>query len=273
MPTISRIFSSPTEPITRGFYSGFNSIGKITRTPDSRTRNELIKSIDAYSSSNDIIKNLAKDIKILDNKPIGTITDLLELASSHSLLTREVANIEKKYKQNVNNTLIKSIITASQENPAAIKFIDSIINNTDSLTSKAVLAGMPKEFILNKNLAKQLDATSEVMPEIAEKALNGVFFNPYELKGQKDFIQYLNIFTNPNNKPDKIKSIFSEIYPVCEKAEESIPVDLIKYLSSSAPMTQIRENLKIAEEVIKNLGKKAKEFNIIEFITKNINIK
>ena len=274
MSILSKTTSITAKPVTRGFCTGWNNIGRVNRKPDSRTRKELMQSIDAYSQNNETVKNLAKEIKTLDDKTIGTISDLLELASSSELLTEVVANIDKAYKQNVNSTLIKSVMTASKENPEAIKFIDSIINNTDPLTSKAVLAGIPKELILDKSIAKQLTATADVMPNIAKEALDGVFFNPYELKAQKDFIEYLNVFTNPNNKPDKIESIFSEVCPVCDKSKETIPIDdIVQYLQSSAPMTQIRENLKTAEEVIKNLGEKAKNFNIIEFLTKNINIK
>lgn len=273
MSILSKLNPLAAKPVTRGFNTGFNTIGRLKRTPDSRSRKELMQSIDAYSQNNETIKSLAKEIKSLDDKTIGTINDLLELSSSSELLTETVANVDKKFKQNVNKNLIKNIITASKENPDAIKFIDSVINNTDNLTSKAVLAGISKELLLNKNQARQLAATSEVMPNIAKEALDGVFFNPYELKAQKDFIEYLNVFTAPSNKPDKIKSIFSEVCPICEKSKEPIPIDVIQYLQSSAPMTQIRENLKTAEEVIKNLGEKAKDFNIVEFITRNINLK
>lgn len=259
---------SVAEPITRGFCSGWNKVGFVKRNPDTRTRKELLQTIDAYAQKNETVKSLSKEIKSLDDKSMGTIADLLELNRNRSLLTTTVSQVEKAYTQNINNNLIKDVILASKENPAGIKFIDSIINNTDSLTSKATLASLPQKYILNKSIAPQMEATAEVMPEIAKEALDGKFFNPYELTAQKDFINYLNTFVNPENKPDKIKSIFSEVCKVCDRFKENIPIDLIGYLRSSAPMAQIRENLKAAEKVIKELGEKAKNFNIVDFLIK-----
>ena len=104
MSILSKTTSIAAKPVTRGFCTGWNNIGRVNRTPDSRTRKELMQSIDAYSQNNETVKNLAKEIKTLDDKTIGTISDLLELANSLDIVNNADISVDVlDFNQTLNN--------------------------------------------------------------------------------------------------------------------------------------------------------------------------
>ena len=204
-------------PITRNLYPGLQAIGLANRAADNRTRQELIQTIEAYAQNNTVVNNLKSDILKLDNKSIGTVADLLELSCSSELLTPLVSEVNRVYKETVNNDLIQSVIKASKENPKSIKFIDTIINKLDTLSAKYTLAVFPKEIMFDKKVENQLDIVSDIVPNLAKDTISNEFFNPYELKGQRKFVNYLAFFVNQDKEPQKIQCLFSKLIKFCDR--------------------------------------------------------
>lgn len=65
------------------------------------------------------------------------------------------------------------MVKSSKENPEGMDLVNAIINNTDSTTSKYALHVMSGGVLNNKDLARQMNATSKIVPEIAKETLSG----------------------------------------------------------------------------------------------------
>ena len=260
-------------PIIRNLHPGIQAIGLVNRAADNRTRQELIQTIEAYAQNNAVVKNLKNDILALDNKSIGTVADLLELSYNRELLTPLVSEVNRVYKETVNDNLIQNVIKASKENPKSIKFIDTIINKLDAFSAKYTLAVLPKEIMFDKKVEKQLDVVSDIVPNLAKDTISKEFFNPYELNGQRGFVNYLTFFVNKDNEPQKIQFLFSNLIKLCDRFNERIGIDLDKFFSPKNSLNKMRDNMDSAEFVISKLGDKAENFNVVDFLTKNVNLK
>lgn len=269
-----KIFSRKTvdvvkKPITRLFNGGFEKMGAIKRTPDTRTKEELVQTIDAYASQIPELKAFSKEIKGLNPKHMGTIADTIELSNYTELLPTNI-NLNNVNGVNVRNILIKDMIEASKTNPKALELVDSIINNTDSTTSKYALASMSKGILKNKELAGHMAETAKVIPDIAKETLQGGY--TMDFSKQENFMNFVKTMVNPQTKPDKITALFKELIPFADSRPERFEVDVNKFLTSGASVEKMSENYKVLPDVLKGLGDKVKDFNLVDFITKNTNL-
>ena len=84
---------------------------------------------------------------------------------------------------------------------------------------------------------------------------------------------------NENAQPNKIKLLFNEILPSIDKVTNKHPqeittrITLDRFLESKEPIEKIQENIKVLPSVIENMIGKVKEFDVIDFVTKNVNLK
>ena len=258
-------------PVNRLFKGNFAQMGAIKREPDTRTREEIIQTIDYYAEKIPEIKQFASEIKQLNTKHMGTIADTLELSTYHEMLPTnidmsKISNRGISYRQAV----VEDMIEASKTNPQAMELADAIINNTDSTTSKYVLEAMTGGIMKNKELANHMHETAKIVPNIAKEALDGPYLMDYHQ--QENFVNWLNVLLHPQTKTDKITSLFKDVAAFCEKQPENLVIEVNKFLESNTPKEKIQENLKVLPEVLKMMGDKVKNFDIVEFVTKNTNL-
>ena len=268
----NKVFKQVVEkPVERLFTSGFEPMGAITRKPDTRTKDELVQTIDYYSQRIPEMKEFAKEIKTLNPKHMGTIADTLELSTHQEMLPTAI-NLGAKASNGVTyrKAVVKDMIEASKTNPEAMELVDAIINNTDSITSKYALAMMSGGVLKNKELAKQMQATAQIVPNIAKETLNGGYMMDYEK--QENFMNMIKTFVNPNAKPDKIKALFTDLAPATEKLDANFNIYIDKFVNSSTPMEKVKENIEVLPDVVKMLGDKAKDIDVVDFVTKNTNL-
>ena len=259
------------EPVRRLFTGGFEQMGAVTRKPDTRTREELVQTIDYYTEKIPELKQFASEIKKLNQKHMGTVADTLELATHNEMLPTTV-NLAAKTPAGVTyrEAIVKDMIEASKTNPEAMELADAIINNTDSLTSKYALGMMSGGVLKNKELAKQMRETVKIVPDIARETLNGGYTMDYSK--QENFMDMIKTFVNPNAKPDKITALFKDLAPATDKLASDFNIYMDKFVNSSTPMSQVKENIKVLPDVVKMLGEKVKDFDVVDFVTKNTNL-
>lgn len=259
------------KPFNRLFTGGFEAMGAVSRKPDTRTTEELVQTIDYYIKNIPEMKEFAKEIKTLNPKHMGTIADTLEL-SAHQEMLPTVVNLGAKTTNGVSfrEAVVKDMIEASKTNPDAMDLVDAIINNTDSVTSKYALGMMSGGVLKNKELAKQMQATAQIVPDIARETLNGGY--TMDFSKQENFMNMIRTFVNLNAKPDKIKVLFKDLAPATDKLEPNFNIYMDKFVNSSTPMGKVKENIEVLPDVVKMLGDKANDMDVVDFVTKNTNL-
>ncbi len=256
------------KPVNR-LFTGIDKMGVITRKPDTRTVEEIQQTIDYYAQKIPEIQQFAKDIKKLDKKHMGTIADTLELSAHHEMLPNFV-NLAAKNQNGISyrEAIVKDMIEASETNPEAMELADAIINNTDSTTAKYAL-GMMSGILKDRELAKQMKATAEIVPDIARETLSGGYTMDYSK--QENFMNMIKTFVNRNAKPDKIVSLFKDLTKTVDSMSHNFIIQVNEYVNSSTPIQQVKDNIKILPDVVKMLGEKIKDFDVVEFVTRNTN--
>ena len=63
-----------------------------------------------------------------------------------------------------------------------------------------------------------------------------------------------------------------DLVPFTGKRQEMFEIDVNKFLESNTSKEKIQENLKVLPDVLTLLSDKVKNFDIVEFVTRNTNI-
>lgn len=261
-----KINSVPKEPVRRLFTDAFSQMGAVKRSNDCRTYNVLQNNIDYYAQKIPEVKQFAKEIKTLNPKDLGTICDTLELAEYHALLTSVEAAVDKAYAKSLKENLIPQMVKASKENPEGMDLVNAVINNTDSITSKYALHVMSGGVLNDKSLARQMNATAKIMPEIAGETLSGGY--TMDLSKQERFMSFVKSFVQPDAQPDMIKFLFKKLIPFTDKRPERFGIDVVEFVNSKADVEDVSARLKMIPEFLENIGDKFKDFDIVKFLTK-----
>lgn len=263
-----KIGNTVKEPVNRLFTSAFSQMGAVKRDADRRTYNVLQNNIDYYAERIPEVKQFAQEIKTLNPKDLGTICDTLELHNYHAFLTKIEANLDEIYAKTLREKLLRQMVQSSKENPEGMDLVNAIINNTDSTTSKYALYTMSGGVLNDKSLARQLEATSKIVPEIATETLQGGY--TMDLSKQERFMNFIKIFVHPESQPDMIKFLFKKLVPFTDKRPETevFNIDVPAFVRSKADVEDVSARLKMLPEFLENIGDKFKDFNIVEFLTK-----
>lgn len=271
------LFSSKTvktvikKPVTRLFKSCFQPMGAIKREPDTRTVQELVQTIEAYAQQIPEVKAFAGEIKYLKPKHMATIADTIELSQHYEMLPTNIdLRMLDKSGLSIREILIKDMVEASKTNPEAMELVDAIINNTDTTTAKYALACMRAGVLRNKDLAAHMSEAAKVIPDVAEQTLNGGY--TMDFSKQEKFMNMIKTFVNPNAKPEKITALFTDLAPAIDKLEANFNIYMDKFVNSSTPLEKVKENIKVLPDIVKMLGEKVKDFNVVDFVTKNTNL-
>ncbi len=263
-----KVNSVPTEPVRRLFTSGFSQMGAVTRDIDKRTYNVLQGNIDYYAEKIPEVKQFAKELKTLNPKDLGTICDTLELSEYHALLTSLEANIDRTFSATLKEKLLGQMVKSSKENPEGMDLVNAIINNTDSTTSKYALHVMSGGVLNNKDLARQMNATSKIVPEIAKETLSGGY--TMDLSKQERFMDFIKLCVNQESQPDMIKFLFKKLVPFTDKRPENevFNIDVPALIRSKADIEDVVARLKALPKFLEDIGEKFKDFDIVKYLTK-----
>ena len=160
------------KPVLR--FGGWQTIGAQTRPADTRTTAQLLENIEYFAQKNSAIAKFKDELKSVNPKHLGLVSDICELGSHNELMSQGIdMNV---LKSNDGKSLLAFILEklpkASRENPQAMEFTKEVIDHADTTASKYFLAdfggilGYPQA-------AKHLEATKSLVKDIAEETLNG----------------------------------------------------------------------------------------------------
>lgn len=245
-------------------------IPAVTRT-NPRSKEELFNNIDKFSKKWSVVKKYSPEIKLLPEKHIETIVDAIEISKNSGLITNSL-NFSKKNKQGVKyrELLIKELIEASKDNPAAVDLVNTIFRNTDRKTSKYVLAFMTTGLLTAAKLSEHMKELTKVIPDVVQRSLKRKWRLPIEKRD--DFMMWLVLTLNKRTKPDKIVPMFKELSTFCDSRKENLVIRVNKFLRSDASKEKMADNYKTLPSVLDLYGKNSKKFDIVDFVTQNTNL-
>ena len=251
----------------RLFKSGINEMGHVKREPDTRTTEQLLENIDYYAKRCPEVAQFEKELKAMNPRHLGLVSDICELANYHERLYTGI-NIKTLLAEGKSlfQFLLEKLPKASKENPSAVELSKEIINNTDSIAAKYALSSLSPLYEC-KEAAKHIEATIPLIGEIAEATLKGGYLMDYS-KEQK-FVNSINSFISPDVAPEKLQ-LLSMIIKAADKSKAECQINAFPFLRNSTPVETITRNL----ETFKKLDEymEGKTIDLTDFLEKNINI-
>lgn len=242
--------------------SGWESMGHIKREPDVRSKEQLLENIDYFAKKCPEVAQFKSELKAMNPKHIGLVSDICELATRDEMLPTAIKlNGTQFFK-----FLMSKLPLASKENPESLDFIQTIINNTDSQVSKYALYSF-EPIYERKDAREHVKATTPLIESIAEQALQGGYQMDYSK--EKGFVNALASFISPEVHLDKLK-LLPEILKVAENSKAMGVIEAFPFLTNSTPVEKITKNLETFKILDNNM--KNKTINLTEFLENNVNL-
>lgn len=266
-----KILSKQGEKAVYRFNNGWQAMGAVARPKDTRTETQILATINELLEKSPEIKKFAGDLPKMDKKYLGLVADTLELASHREMLPTAINmnHVVPQRGKSLVQALIQAFPKASKENPAALDFAQEVIDNTDTITSKYFLGNLI-EIIDNPAYAKHFEVSKPLVKDIAESTLNGGYTMDYSK--QKDFMDMIQTFVNPQIAPERI-GLFSKLSKITDGLDGNYPLYADRFVNSTAPLNQVEDNLNVVGQVAQLAEKQGKQINLVDFVTKNVNLK
>lgn len=255
---------------TYRFKSGFTNIGAQVKTEDNRSVADLRATIKALMKKHPEVQKFEKDLKKMNPKHLGVVSDTLEIAGIEELIPTGI-NICKKNKstnKSILENLMENFPKASKENPGALNFAQEVINNTDSITSKYFLTEL-LGVICDKKTDKYFEAAKPMVKEFAEQALSGGYTADYSK--QELFMSYIKTLVNPKANISKVK-LMPKLFETAYDLPIDEAIDISKFVSDNSPVERVIENLEVVKDVAKLTDAKGTRINIVDFVNNNVNL-
>lgn len=256
-------------PVYR-FNTGWQKIGAQVRPKDTRTQEQILATIDELLSKSPELQKFKSDIRKVDAKYFGLISDVLELSHLHEMTSVPI-NLNKlvnKDGKSLIQSLLEVLPKASKENPGALEFTQEVINNTDTITSKYFLAEL-LGVINAPKFSEYFKAVKPMVKDIAESTLNNGPTMDYS--SQKSFMEFVKILVNPKNNLENLR-----LLPKLSKTLDELPGKHELYIdkfvtANKAPTGQIEENIQTLKSVLPIA--QGKSINVVDFVLNNVNLK
>ena len=254
------------KPVLR--FGGWQAIGAQTRPADTRTASQLLENIEYFAQKNSEIAKFKNELKSVEPKHLGLVSDICELGSNNELMSQgiDINTLKSNDGKSLFAFILEKLPKASRENPQAMEFTKEVIDHTDTTASKYFLAdfggilGCPQA-------AKHLEATKPLVKDIAEETLDGY---KMDFENERKFMATIRSFVDPTAKPEKIAMVKEVL-----KSVEALPgrdmVHIDRFIRSDAPAAQIRANVPQLKHASDMACKRGDWLNIDEFLTTNVN--
>ena len=262
------LFNSVVHTPTLRFQEAFSVMGAHTKPTDTRTTEQLLENIEYFAERNPEVARLKKELKSMNPKHLGLVSDICELADKHEMLNTNI-DMKKLVVQGKSlfAALIEKLPKASKNNPEALNFAQEVINQTDNTASKYFLASAVDMFD-HPEASRHLSAARPLVKDIAKQTLSGGYLMDYSK--EKNFVDLIATLINRAAKPEKI-ALISKLSKAADKIPGENPIYLNSFVNSNAPLMQVEENLKQLPQMAKVLAKEGKPINIVDFVNHNVN--
>lgn len=248
-------------------------VGAISRPIDKRSSKEIMDTVEFLASKigNDVAQMLP-EIKKMNPKHLGLVSDTLELASMEKFgVDNECLLGAFPEGETVLHRLINKFIKASKNDHKALDFAQDIINNTDVRASKHFLLDLVSSDALeDMALSPKFDAARAMVPEIAKVTLKAPYIVNDSLRNFSIFIKSL---TSKNANADKVKLLkpFAEFLE--KNFKSTCQLDVIKFVNSDVPNEKILDNMKALGQMAEVIDKNGSNIDVVDFVTKNTNLR
>lgn len=254
-------------------FGGFQQMGAVTRPKDTRTKEQLLANIDYYAERFPEVAQFRKELKAMNPKHLGLVSDICELGTSMQMLNTNI-NMRKPAAngKSLFQFLLEKLPKASKENPNMLEFSQEVINHTDATASKYFLGSFAGMFE-HPEAAAHLEATRPLIKDIAELTLRGGYTMDYS-KEQR-FVNALSNYINPSVDPEKVK-IINDAMRTVENLPENVnltcAIDGNAIVKSEVSPQRMRENLETFTHIAEGLSQKTDNVNLSDFIIHNVNL-
>lgn len=251
----------------RLFKGDWKNLGHVKREPDTRTTEQLLENIDYFAEKYPEVAQFKKELKSMNPKHLGLVSDICELANHHESLYTAI-NIRKPAAngKSLFQFLMEKLPKASKENPASVELSQEIINNADCLTAKYSLASLSPLYDC-KEASKHIKATIPLVGDIAESTLQGGYLMDYSR--EQNFVNGIKSFISPDVILEKLEFL-PKILKTAEKSNATCEIDALPFVTSNTPISRIAENLETFKSLDKNMVDKT--INLTDFLEKNVNL-
>lgn len=244
---------------------GFERMGAYTKDVDTRTTQQLLGNIDYMASHNPEVARFAKELKEMAPEHLSLASDVCELANKMVMLP---TNINLK-NNGIFEKLLEHIVFASKENPKALTFVQEVLNQTDSTTSKYFLHAITGGLLKNKNLAQNFVATKPFVKDIAQQTLDGGYTMDYSK--QENFLNMIKSFFAPNADAEKI-DLLSDVIKLVENREKNYMITIDRFIQNDAPIARIKDNMTTFNKVADLAEAEGKTIDVINYLNNNVNL-
>ena len=251
----------------RLFHEAWNTMGHIKRTPDNRTTKQLLENIDYYAQKYPEVAQFKDELKKMNPKHLGLVSDICELANHYELINTAIdINKPASNGKSLFQFLLEKLPKASKENPSSIELSQEIINNTSPTAAKYTLVALSPLYDCKKD-AKHIEATIPLVSDIAEATLQGGYTMDYS-KEQK-FANGIKSLISPDVSVEKLQFL-SKLLKIGEKSKANCITDAFPFVTNTTPIEKINENLETFKKLDENMD--SKTINLTEFLEKNVNL-
>ena len=264
------IFCNQTvKSIVSRYAGGWRKKGFVQHPTDTRTAAEIKTNLEVYAEKMPEVQKFIKELKQLSPQHMTLASDIIERSNEKLFLMTDI-NLKKQYKgKSPLERLLADVIEADKTNPEALSFLHTVLNNTDSLGAKVALYEMSGGILKNKEVAKQFEASKDLIPMIGKQTLDGGYTGTFEK--EKTFMDFIKVLINPHSQPEKIK-LFKEVQTTADSIENIKPIYIDSFVQSDTPVSTIKNNLKTLPDVANLFKSAGKELNTTEYLTKNVNL-
>ena len=253
--------------IRRLFNSEFQELGCVRRKSDSRTVEQLKENIDYYARIYPEVAEFRQELKYMNPKFLGLVSDICELAGNHEFVNTGIDINNPSYNgKSLFRFLMEQIPPVSKGNPESLELCQAIIDNTDSIASKYTL-GMIVPLFNRKEMAQHMKATVPLVGEIAQVTLQGPYRMDYSR--EQSFVNALYSFISPNVIIEKLRML-PQILKVADKAKSMCEIDAIPFLTNETPVKKIEQNLETFQKLDANM--EGRTINLTDFLDNNVNM-
>ena len=251
----------------RLFLDGWEQMGHVKREPDTRTTKQLLENIDYFAKKCPEVAKFAKELKEMNPKHLGLVSDICELANNYEFLNTAI-DIRKPAKngKSLFQFLLEKLPIASKENPASLELSQEIINNTDATAAKFALGSLSPLYDC-KEAAQHIEATIPLVSDIAESTLNGGYTMDYSK--EQNFVKLINSLISPSVLLEKLQML-SKITKIADKSKAMCEIHPFPFVTNNTPMGIISKNLETFKKLDEHMD--GKTINLTEFLEKNVNI-
>lgn len=252
-------------------FGGWERMEAHTRPADTRTTKQLLANIEYFAQRNPEVARFKNELKQMNPKHLGLVSDICELSNRTSLLNTNIdLKDSKQVGKNVFAVWMEKLPKASRENPAALEFTQEVVNQTNMQASKYFLASS-YELLDHPEATELVRATKPLVKNIAQSTLSGLYTMDYSK--EKKFVNALGIFINKNSDLEKIKLI-PELFKLADTISEKgkIYIDSFPFIHSKVPMSKIKENLEVFPQVAEEALRQGKDINMTNFLMHNVNL-